>query len=88
MGTVRHKPYAIFGIRQPSLDTITLSDAERRALARAAAILGDVRELRNSVVPTDWYAAEEDDSDLLFGWRICDELARTGTIDAETVSDG
>ena len=67
--------YAVMGIREPALDHIALTASERAALRRSADILSRVRELRNDRVPTDWYAGDEDDSDLLFGWRICDELS-------------
>jgi hypothetical protein len=82
---MRLHPYVIFGVDQPALDEIVLTSAERATLRRAAAILEGVRDLRNSRVPTDWYAGEEDDCDLAFGQRIADELATTGRIDAETV---
>jgi excisionase family DNA binding protein len=72
--------------RKVGRDKITLTQQERATLRRAADILDRVRELRNSRVPTDWYAGDEDDSDLVFGWRICDELATKGEIDAERVS--
>ena len=82
---MRTVEYAIFGSRQPALDTIRLTDAERTTLRRAAAILSELRERRNARVPTDWYAGDEDDCDLVFGWRICSDLAEKGSIDAESV---
>jgi hypothetical protein len=77
------RPYIVFGIRQPTLDEIVLTKAERDVLRRAAVILEGVRDLRNSRVPTDWYAGDEDDSDLCFGVRICRDLAALGKLDAE-----
>jgi hypothetical protein len=85
---VRVAEYRALGvIREPDLDTIVLTQAERVTLRRAAAILEAVREKRNQRVPTDWYAGDEDDSDLVFGWRICDELASKGEIDAALVPE-
>ena len=81
------RPYAVFGIRQPNLDRIVLTKSERDVLRRAAGILAGVRDLRNSRVPTDWYAGDEDDSDLCFGSRICSDLAETGELDAEEVAE-
>ncbi len=78
--------YRMLSIRQPELDRIVLSDRERKTLAAAAVILERLRSVRNARVPIDWYAGDEDDCDLLFGWRICDELARDGDLDAELVS--
>lgn len=77
--------FSSFGVRQPALDRIVLTDRERQTLARAAVILDGVRALRNARVPVDWYAGDEDDADLVFGWRICDDLAKSGEIDAEAV---
>ena len=82
---MRIEPYAPFGVAFPELDRIVLTQQERATLRRAAAILSRVRELRNSRVPTDWYSGDEDDADLLFGWRICDELSTAGHLDAEGV---
>ena len=76
---------AVFGIRQPQLDEIVLTKAERVTLRRAADILEGVRDLRNRRVPTDWYSGDEDDADLCFGIRVSRELAETGRIDAEAV---
>ena len=80
------EPFTIFGIRQPSLDKIVLTKSERDALRRASVILESVRDLRNGRVPTDWYAGDEDDSDLCFGFRICRDLAVDGELDAEYVT--
>jgi hypothetical protein len=74
------------GMRQPSLDWIGLTLAERATLRRAADLLGRIHEERNRTVPVDWYAGDEDDSDLAFGWRICNDLAEDGRIDAESVA--
>ena len=82
---MRSADYAVMGVRQPQLDQIRFSQAERTLLRRTADLLEKIRTERNARVPTDWYAGEEDDSDLVFGWRICDEMARTGQIDAERV---
>ena len=84
---MRLQPFVVFGHHEPSLDDIVLTTAERGTLRRAAAILDQVREMRNARVPTDWYAGDDDDADLVFGWRIAAELARTGRIGAEAVSD-
>lgn len=82
---MRVSVYSVLGLRLPELDALTLTERERATLRSAAGILDRVREQRNSRVPTDWYAGEEDDCDLVFGWRICDALATDGRIDASTV---
>ena len=82
---MRVAEFSMMGLREPGLDRIVLTSQERATLRRAADILVRIREARNSRVPTDWYAGDEDDSDLVFGWRICDELAAKGEIDAEKV---
>ena len=78
---MRVQEYEVFGLRVPDLDRLILTQQERTALRRAAVILERVREARTSRHPVDWYMGEEDDADLVFGWRICDELAREGSID-------
>lgn len=83
---MRLAPFSTFGLRQPGLDRVVLTERERDTLRRAAAILDEVRTRRNARVPVDWYAGDEDDADLVFGWRICDELARKGSIDAESIA--
>lgn len=82
---MRVDEYVIFGFRQPNLDRVVLTRQERTTLRRAAVLLDRVRELRNARVPTDWYAGDEDDCDLVFGGRICNELADRGELDAELV---
>lgn len=82
---MKHVPFQAFGVPQPSLDRIVLTASERATLRKAADLLRAIREQRNAIVPTDFYAGDENDADLVFGWRICDDLARDGFIDAETV---
>jgi hypothetical protein len=82
---MRLHPYEILGVRQPALDELRLTEAERRTLRRAAEILLRVRELRNGRAPVDWYMGDEDDLDLTFGARICEDLAESGAIDAPVV---
>ena len=78
---MRVQSYEVFGVRVPDLDRLYLTSQERATLRRAAVILERVREARTSRHPVDWYSGDEDDADLVFGWRICDELAREGSID-------
>ena len=81
---MRIEVYAPFGMRLAGddLDEIVLTKAERATLAKAAAILDKVTELRESRHPVDWFAGEEDAADLTFGWRICSDLAESGRIGA------
>jgi hypothetical protein len=72
--------YAPFGIRFAELDAVTLTDRERATLGKAADLLHRIREARVVERETDYYAGDEDDADMVFGWRICDELARTGRL--------
>lgn len=39
--------YVMFGLREPALDKVVLSERERQALRRAADILEHLRDLRN-----------------------------------------
>ena len=82
---MRFHPDLVFPPELGELGEIVLTGRERAVLRAAASLLEQVRDQRIKRAPTDWYAGEEDDHDLVFGWRICDALATDGRIDAATV---
>ena len=68
---MRVRRYSMLGMREPALDKIVLSQAERQTLVKAAAILDEIRELRNG---GDLDADDDLNTDVALAAYSCRDL--------------